>query len=147
MTNHPVLARQTGACFQVFTASASAPLRWRLLSGNNREMARSFDDYADAETCRQAIKELLSALDALVPQVRREGRNRWMWELHRDSDVLVLAAHPFDRQVRCRKAIDRFLVDVPLAPIADAVMVTTARRFRQRSVRPVNPPLRRKAPA
>lgn len=130
-------ARASSACFQVFAASSTAPLRWRVLSGNNREMARSRETYADSETCRRAIRDLLSGLDGLLPQVRREGRHRWTWELLRDGDVLVVAAHPFDRQVRCRNAVDQFLQDVRLAPIAATVLVTAARRFRQRSARPI----------
>ncbi|HEY3088481.1 MAG TPA: hypothetical protein VGJ59_10515 [Jatrophihabitantaceae bacterium] len=124
--------------FQIFAASASAPLRWRVLSGNNRELGRSFETFPDTEACRQAIGDLRLALDLLLPQVRREGRDRWLWELRRaDGAVLVVAAHPFDRQVRCRKAVDQFLLDARLAPVAESVLVTAARRFRRRSVRPV----------
>jgi len=137
MTTQAAGARLAGTYFQIFAASASAPLRWRALSGNNRELGRSFETYPDAEACRQAIVDLRSALDVLQPQVRREGRDRWIWELHRDGAVLVVAAHPFDRQVRCRKAVDQFLLDARLAPVAQSVMVTAARRFRRRSVRPV----------
>jgi hypothetical protein len=137
MTTQAVGARLAGTYFQIFAASASAPLRWRVLSGNNRELGRSFETYPDAETCRRAIGDLRSVVDMLLPQVRREGRDRWIWELYRDGAVLVVAAHPFDRQVRCRNAVDQFLVGVRGAPVADSVLLTAARRFRRRSVRPV----------
>jgi hypothetical protein len=138
MTSQATGTRVAGTYFQIFAASSSAPLRWRVLSGNNRELGRGFETYPDAEACRRAIGDLRSALDFLLPQVRREGRDRWIWELHRaDGAVLVVAAHPFDRQVRCRKAVDQFLLDARLAPVAESVLVTAARRFRRRSVRPV----------
>jgi hypothetical protein len=137
-TSQATGTRVAGTYFQIFAASASAPLRWRVLSGNNRELGRSFETFPDTEACRQAIGDLRLALDVLLPQVRREGRDRWLWELRRaDGAVLVVAAHPFDRQVRCRRAVDQFLLDARLAPVAESVLVTAARRFRRRSVRPV----------
>jgi hypothetical protein len=97
------------AHFQLFAAQAQSAVRWRLLSGNNRDLGRSVESYPDAASCLVAIKELVVMLDVLQPQVRRRGPNQWQWALLIDTRAVVSGAHAYDRQVRCDQAVRQFL--------------------------------------
>jgi hypothetical protein len=115
---------------QLFANTPSSPVRWRLLSGNNREIGRSVDEFADAETCRLAIKDLQNALDELTSSVRRTVSNEWTWELTRGTaPVAVSGPRGFDRMIRCKQGLSSFLLLVPDADIGTTSMVSHARRW------------------
>ena len=47
--------------FQLYGPAPTAAIRWRLLSGNNRDMGRGVVAYRDAEACGAGIREILGA--------------------------------------------------------------------------------------
>jgi|GEM_PF-1932068 len=102
--------------FQVYAGLSGHPVRWRLLSGNNRDGGRSARSFADVESCLVNIKEILAQVDVLEPAIvpAADGRG-WRWRLNLDGAPMVLAPHAFDRRVRCSEACARF---VHLAPVA-----------------------------
>ena len=114
---------------QLYAATADAPVRWRLLSGNNRESGRGLDSYADVESCRIAIKELQRDALELERRIRRAEPNRWMWELQLDAVPVVMAAHPFDRLIRCEQAVGQFVALFADAVVNPVLVVTAARRW------------------
>ena len=63
---------------QLFAAAQVGQVRWRLLSGNNREIGRGAQVFADAETCRIAVKELQSRESARCPMLHRL---QWLLQL------------------------------------------------------------------
>ena len=124
---------QSGAHFQLFAANESAEIRWRLLSGNNRDLGRGAITYPDAASCLVGIKEVLASLDDLEPSIRRHD-HLWRWALHLNDAIVVTGGHAYDRQVRCKQALDHFRNEAPDARPAEAVMLSASRRWIHASV-------------
>ena len=116
---HPV----HGLHVQVYSGIAGVPVRWRLLSGNHRDMGRGALDFPDEESCHIGIKEMVVALEQLVPSVVRATGNRWSWRLTLNGTVLATSGHTFDRRGRCEEACARFLQMLPGAEVRDGVSV------------------------
>ncbi|MDP9118630.1 MAG: hypothetical protein M3O28_15460 [Actinomycetota bacterium] len=114
---------------QLFSAAPSGPVRWRVLSGNNRELGRGLGLFVDAEKCRIAVKELQVSMTALVPRIRPVSPNEWVWELRRDGVPVAAAGHAFDRLIRCERGLSQFVDRFADAPIAAALMISDARRW------------------
>jgi hypothetical protein len=114
---------------QLFAISAGAGVRWRLLAGNNRESGRGTEGFSDPETCRVAVKQLQQDVTLLRPRLRRAEPNRWVWELHLDAVPVAVAAHPFDRLIRCEQAVAQFVVQLQDATISPSLLISGARRW------------------
>ncbi|MCW2494735.1 hypothetical protein [Jatrophihabitans sp.] len=121
---------ETAWHIQLFGTSVTAPVRWRLLSGNNRDMGRGFDQFDDAETCRLAIKQLQADAAELESRIQRVAPSRWQWQIVTDKLVVAAAGHPFDRLIRCEQGMSQFLEHFGTAPIGASVMLSDARRWR-----------------
>ena len=119
----------TSGHVQLFARTASAPVRWRLLSGNNREAGRSAETYADVESARVGVKELQATLDELVPTVRRTTSNEWAWQLTYAGDVVAVSGRGFDRLIRCEQGLAQFLLNIRYAEISATLMLSHARRW------------------
>ena len=104
-------------------------MRWRLLSGNNREIGRGAEEFDDPESCRMAIKDLQTTCDALVPAVRRDSGHAWMWQLSIGERLVAASAHGYDRLIRCERAMAQFRVELRAAPVGDVVMISQTRRW------------------
>ena len=124
----PLLPLSTGHV-QLFARTSDAPVRWRLLSGNNREAGRSAASYPDAETARIAVKEFQVIVDELAPTVRRTTSNEWAWQLSRAGQVIAVSGRGFDRLIRCEQGLAQFLVNIRQAEISATLMVSHARRW------------------
>jgi hypothetical protein len=114
---------------QLFSTTPDAPVRWRLLSGNNRETGRGVESYADAESCRVGIKDLQATLDELDASVRRTGANQWVWQLLLDGQAVAVSGRSFDRLIRCEQGLAHFLEHIRDAEIGATLMVSSARRW------------------
>jgi hypothetical protein len=118
--------------FQLYVAGGSAvggDVRWRLLSGNNRDMGRSAQGFLDVEDCRLALKEFLCQLNELTPQVRRKSdTNRWIWLLRRGDVAVAEASHSYDRQIRADAARQQFLLNAASASVSASLMISASRR-------------------
>ena len=121
--------RVPGCRVQLFTRTALDPVRWRLLSSNNREIGRGVELYPDAETCRLAVKELQAELDAAETIVRRADANVWTWQLTLAGRVVAASAHGYDRQIRCRRGGVQFRHELRDALIIAEVMASHGRRW------------------
>jgi len=135
--------RSSGVHFQLFSAGAELPVRWRLLSANNREMARGLAEYPSPDECRLGIDALRGELARLDPIVRRTPGHQWQWELLRSGRRFVVAGHTFDRQIRCAQALQHFLDSVPQAQVAAVLMVSDYRRWHSSSGRALSVGTRR----
>jgi hypothetical protein len=86
---------------------------WRLLGANNRELARSFTTYPDAESCAAAIKYLQSAAGRLVPAFLPGLRlGRWYWQTAVNDLPLAASARSFGLRRDCEQNLEQFLVAV-----------------------------------
>jgi hypothetical protein len=114
---------------QLFSRTDRSPVRWRLLSANNRETGRGVESYRDVESCRVGIKDLQSVIDDLDAAVRRLGTKEWAWQLTRDGEPVIVSSRGFDRMIRCEQGLTHFLEQVRAAEIGTGVMISNARRW------------------
>jgi hypothetical protein len=114
---------------QLFAATPNAPVRWRLLSGNNRDSGRGTETFADAETCRLAVKALQVAVDEAEPSLRRSTGNQWVWQVAHGGRVVAISGRGFDRLIRCEQGLAQFLEQLRDAQIGASLMISNARRW------------------
>ncbi len=127
--DHQTVTASVPERIQLFAVSATSPVRWRLLSGNNRELGRGLGSFLDAEECRIAIKELQSDMGGMLSRVRPVPPNAWTWELRRGGVPIAVSGHAFDRLIRCERGLAHFVERLGVAPIAETVMASDARRW------------------
>jgi hypothetical protein len=104
-------------------------VRWRLLSGNNRELGRGLAQFEDLESCRLGIKELQSLTAELEPSVQRSGSSTWTWLLSHGGQPVATAGHRYDRLIRCRQGLTHFVVQLATCEIGAGLMLTQSRRW------------------
>jgi hypothetical protein len=121
--------RPAGAHIQLFSRTDRSPVRWRLLSANNREAGRGVEAYVDVESCRVGIKELQSVIDDLDASVRRLGTNQWAWQLALGGEPVAVSSRGFDRMIRCEQGLAHFLEHARSAEIGTVLMVSSSRRW------------------
>jgi hypothetical protein len=122
------------AHIQLFANTYESPLRWRLLSANNREIGRGVAEFADEEACRLAVKHLQNGIEELESSVRRAASSEWTWELTAAGEPAVRSGHSFARQIRCEQGLLQFRHHVVEAKVGRNVLVSGARRWEVRSV-------------
>ena len=102
-------------------------MRWRLLSGNHRDLGRSVVDHPDVSSCRRDIEEMLAYLRvAEFGLVRAEG-HRWSWRLTERGTAVASSGHSFDRRTRCEQGYALFVLLAPVAAIREELSVWPAR--------------------
>jgi hypothetical protein len=110
-----------GLHVQIYARGSLAPLRWRLVGGNNRDLGRGTTDFPDEESCLVGIKEVVKNLEHLVPGLVRATGNRWSWRLSLAAEVVVVSGHSFDRRRRCEDGWVRFVELMPTAEVREGV--------------------------
>ena len=91
------------ARFQMFQP-ATDRVRWRFLSANNRSIARSVHDFADAYGCLLSLRELIADLEAAHVVTIRTGQGLWNWQLRAGSAALAVSSRQYQRRIRAHKA-------------------------------------------
>jgi uncharacterized protein YegP (UPF0339 family) len=112
----------------MYAPAIGPAVKWRLLSGNNRDMGRGVATHRDVAACRQGILDVLLRLDELDPIFIPEGNNSWRWFLRYNGEPIVSSGHAYDRKVRCKEGQVQFLLHAPNAQIREDV-VSSARRW------------------
>jgi hypothetical protein len=121
-------AAVSGAHFQIYAVSLRSPLRWRLLSGNNRDIGRGVDEFPTLDSCHEAIERLRRDVYALEVALKRAG-HEWTWQLLDTDTPVVIAGHNYDRKIRCAHALQQFVDRAVGAPVSANVMLSAARRW------------------
>jgi hypothetical protein len=118
-----------GCHVQLFASTLNAPVRWRLLSGNNREIGRGAESFSDAETCRIAVKDLQATVEELESTIRRDVGHVWIWQLGLGDRLVATSAHSFDRMIRCDRGLAQFRDEMRIAAIGTGLMISQTRRW------------------
>jgi uncharacterized protein YegP (UPF0339 family) len=118
----------SGAHFQIYGASPRSPLRWRLLSGNNRDIGRGVDEFPTPESCHEAIASLRKVVGEMEVVLKRIG-HEWTWQLVDGDAPVVIAGHNYDRKIRCERALDQFVQRAASAPTSPKIMLSATRRW------------------
>jgi len=71
----------SGFHFQLYAPAVGPAVKWRLLSGNNRDMGRGVLTYRGAAACSAGIVEILRRLDELDPIFVPDGHTRSFGEM------------------------------------------------------------------
>jgi hypothetical protein len=108
-----------------FSARWSA---WRLVGGNNREIARSaqiFDTFVD---CYQAVRDVQYAVGANEGAVRLvNAEGSWAWRLELAGVAAVTSGRRYQRHRECTANLQQFLTAMPTATTPyDAAMAGEA---------------------
>jgi hypothetical protein len=125
------------AHIQLFASDESAPVRWRLLSGNNRELGRGIGEYEDSESCRLGIKHLQAVAKDLEHSVQRCSSSTWTWGLALGGVQVASSGHQYDRLIRCRQGLVHFVAQFATCEIGPVLMVTASRRWASAHGRPL----------
>lgn len=106
-----------------------SPVRWRLLSGNNRDMGRGAEEYPDDGLCREAIDDLRGMIGGLQIVLKPVPPLQWAWGLRQPTGrMLATSGYSYDRQLRCEQACLAFVRSTAEAPINPAVAYFGLRR-------------------
>lgn len=127
MTTPETPTRSSGPYFQLYAEGRSAPVRWRLLSGNHRDLGRGVVDHPDVAASRGGIEELIEDITAAEFGLVRADGHRWSWRLTIRGAVVAGSGHSFDRRTRCEQGYELFVQLAPLAAIRDELAVWPAR--------------------
>jgi hypothetical protein len=114
---------------QLFAQTGTSPVRWRLLSGNNREIGRGAESFPDAESCLVAVKELQTLVAEFAGTVRRDDGHSWIWQLTLGERLVATAAHGYDRLIRCERGMSQFRLELRNAALSPGVMISQTRRW------------------
>ena len=101
---------------------------WRLMTANNRELARSVFRFTDPDLCRQAAREVQAGSARLVLGTYSDpvtGDFSWRGEL--DGRPVAAGKH-YEQEQTARHAAQRFLDAVAEAEITDVVRALRNRR-------------------
>lgn len=114
--------------FQIYATETGNGLRWRLLSGNRREIGRSAAVYSDTADCRDDIARVSASVDDIVLRVYRAEAPGWTWDAVVNNVVVASSNRRFDRQIRCAQAAKLFVELASDAVIHPVVMHPYRRR-------------------
>jgi hypothetical protein len=95
---------------------------WRLVGGNNHELGRSLDGYADLEACVSAVRRLQREVANVEPTVAAEdGTAQWRWSLLLGDEVVATSSRWYRREREGEYNLAQFLTAVPVAGAAGVV--------------------------
>jgi hypothetical protein len=120
---------EIGCHIQLYARTQNSSVNWRLLSGNNREIGRGAEHFADAEACRIAVKNLQVVVDSLHELVRQTEAHRWIWQLRGVDGLVAGSPNGYDRLIRCNRGLEQFRAALPYAEVGNTVMISETRRW------------------
>jgi hypothetical protein len=113
----------------MYASDASAPIQWRLLGGNNRELGRGTGEFVDQESCVLGIKHLKNVIADLEISLRRNDAGAWGWLLCLGGVSVATSGYRYDRQIRCRQGQAQFVDALESCEIGSGLTFTHSRRW------------------
>jgi hypothetical protein len=93
---------------------------WRLIGGNNRELARGAQSFATYALVREAVQVLSGVLAELDWAVRNDARTgQWYWHAENAGAAVMVGGRSYERERDCRDCISHVrvaLVDAVVTP-------------------------------
>ena len=121
--------RASRSHIQLYAFDDQSPVRWRVLSGNNRELGRGSGEFADRESCVLGIKHLQNVITQLDVGIRRAPTGAtWVWELSLGGVSVANSGHSYDRLIRCRQSFAHFVAQLIVCEVRGGLMLTHSRR-------------------
>lgn len=122
-------ARLDRSYIQLFASSATAPIQWRLLGGNNRELGRGMGQFVDRESCVLGIEHLKTVVGSLEASLRRDEAGAWGWLLCLGGVPVARSGYRYDRQIRCSQGQSQFVRALGHCEISQTLTLTDSRRW------------------
>lgn len=113
----------------MYASDASAPIQWRLLGGNNRELGRGTGTFVDEESCLLGIRHLKNVISDLEVSLRRNETGAWGWLLCLGGVSVATSGCRYDRQIRCRQGQVQFVDALETCAVGSGLMLTHTRRW------------------
>lgn len=113
----------------MYASDASAPIQWRLLGGNNRELGRGTGTFVDEEGCLLGIKHLKNVISDLEVSLRRNDAGAWGWLLCLGGVSVATSGCRYDRQIRCRQGQAQFVEALETCVVGGGLTFTHSRRW------------------
>jgi hypothetical protein len=114
---------------QLYAPTEFAPIRWRLLGGNNRELGRGTGEFADRESCLLGIKNLKNVIGDLDVSLQRNDANGWGWLLCLGGVSVATSGHRYDRLIRCKQGLTHFTTALETCEVGPGLTLTHSRRW------------------
>jgi hypothetical protein len=106
---------------------SAAPVTWRLLAGNNRDLGRAAGTFPDVASCHAALLRLRTALvEPAVSVTSPDGRTRWRWRIGAGPESAAVASRVYQRRVQAEAACAAFVSLAAHAPVAEVVRLVGA---------------------
>ena len=98
----------------------AAPVRWRLLGANNRELGRGPGPFPDLESCQAAVRELVARVAAATPGIVGDAGHTggWSWRLDLSGRAVAVSWRTYLRHRECAYSLAHFVDAVPHAVVA-----------------------------
>ncbi|GLZ75705.1 hypothetical protein Afil01_05120 [Actinorhabdospora filicis] len=101
-----------------------APVRWTLISANNRRLGNGRESHATYQECRAAVAYLQAGLARLSSaNLVDERSGRVSWVLVLDDIAVAESSRSYLRARECSYNLGRFLESVPVAEVTDGIRV------------------------
>lgn len=101
-------------------ADESPQFGWRLIGGNNRELARGAQSYVTYAQVGEAVQLLRVGLAGLDWPINNDARTgKWHWHAASDGTPVMTGGRPYERERDCRDSIQHVqiaLVDAMITP-------------------------------
>jgi len=102
-------------------------IAWRLVGGNNHEIGRSFQAFADLDACVEAVRHLQQRIGHVEADTTTSG-SQWGWVLRLDGEEVAVSCRWYRRVRESQYNLVQFLAVAPSAGLSDAVGSQPARR-------------------
>jgi hypothetical protein len=104
------------------TPDSHAPLEWcawRLIGGNNREVARGAGTHPDFYECYETVRRVQQNLGRAVSLIRRsDAEGLWAWRIMLDGRLEAGSGRLYQRHRECEFNLRQFLALMPHAATA-----------------------------
>lgn len=97
--------------------AADAPVSWRLLATNNRDLGRAANTYPDPAACRAAVLRLQQQAADLRSAIVRAGPSSWRWQITEGRAVVAVSSRDYQRRIQAEQAATIVLTLIPAAEL------------------------------
>jgi hypothetical protein len=120
------------AHIQLLSYRREGLIRWRLLSGNNRELGRGVRISASVAECLTHLAAVRDEFLEATTRIRRGPTGEWCWDVLVRGQAVASAGHGYPRLIRCQQALAMFAAAVAAAEVSPTPVDTSARRWAAR---------------
>lgn len=120
-------------------STTPAPVSWRLLGSNHRELGRSADLFPDIDHCLQAIRDLREAVPNVESHViAHASATSWFWRIQLGPSVVAISSRLYQRRRESAQSLLRTLESIPLVDREPVILRLRNETFRESRRAPTN---------